>query len=84
MDMAFSCRKNAFFQAPIKLAQPFPAPELRTKIFTDTRIFPKSLHQKTFLGRVRVKFAQNEGHEKATKKPRKNHEKGPNTVFPRR
>ena len=30
MDVGFSCRKNAFFQAPIKLAQPFPAPELRT------------------------------------------------------
>ena len=29
----FSCRKNAFFQAPIKLAQPFPAPELRTNNF---------------------------------------------------
>ena len=41
MDMGLSCRKNAFFQAPIKLAQPlnFPAPELRAKIFTDTRIF---------------------------------------------
>ena len=39
MDMSFSCRKNAFFHAPIKLAQPFPAPELRTKHFTDTRIF---------------------------------------------
>ena len=32
MDMGFSCRKNAFFQASIKLAQPFPAPELRTRI----------------------------------------------------
>ena len=31
--------------------------------------------QKTVPGRVRVKFAQNGGHEKATKKPRKNHEK---------
>ena len=40
--------------------------------------------QKTVLGRVRVKFAQNEGHEKATKKPRKGHEKRPNTVFPSR
>ena len=40
----FSCRKNAFFQAPIKLAQPFPAPELRTKNFTDTRIFVISGH----------------------------------------
>ena len=27
--------------------------------------------QKTFPGRVRGKFAQNEGHEKATEKPRK-------------
>ena len=33
MDMGFfSCRKSAFFQAPIKLAQPFPAPELQTNI----------------------------------------------------
>ena len=39
--MGFSCRKSAFFQAPIKLAQPFPVPELRTKTFTDTRIFLK-------------------------------------------
>ena len=39
MDMGFSCRKNAFFQAPIKLTQPFPAPELRAKMFTDTRNF---------------------------------------------
>ena len=35
----FSCRKNAIFQRPIKLAQPFPAPELRAKNFADTRIF---------------------------------------------
>ena len=35
----FSCRKNAFFQVPIKLAHPFPAPESRAKHFTDTRIF---------------------------------------------
>ena len=34
-----SCRKNSFFQASIKMAQPFPAPELRTNNFTDTRIF---------------------------------------------
>ena len=33
------------------------------------------LAQKTVPGRVRVKFAQNGGHEKATKKPRKKHEK---------
>ena len=43
MDMAFSCRKNAFFRVPIKLAQPFPAPELRDKNFTETRIFLKEL-----------------------------------------
>ena len=34
MGMGFSCRKNAFFQAPIKLAQPVPAPELRANNFT--------------------------------------------------
>ena len=39
MDMPFSGRKSAFFQAPIKLAHPFPAPELRAENFTDTRIF---------------------------------------------
>ena len=39
MIMGFPCRENALFQAPIKLAQPFPAAELRTKKFTDTRIF---------------------------------------------
>ena len=32
MDMGFSCRKNAFFQASIKLTHPFLAPELRTRI----------------------------------------------------
>ena len=39
MDMGASCRKSAFFRAPIKLAQPFPAPELQAITFTDTRIF---------------------------------------------
>ena len=39
MDIVFSCRKNAFFQAPIKLAQPFPAPELRTRIFRTRGFF---------------------------------------------
>ena len=29
MDMAFSCRTDAFFQASIKLAQPFPAPKFK-------------------------------------------------------
>ena len=35
----FSCRKNAFFQASIKLAQPFPAPELRTRILRTRGFF---------------------------------------------
>ena len=39
MDMAFSCRKNAFFQAPIKLAQPFLAPGLRTRILRTRGFF---------------------------------------------
>ena len=32
-DIGFSCRKNAFFQAPMKLAQPFPAPESRHEFY---------------------------------------------------
>ena len=39
MDMAFLAERRHFFQAPIELARPFPAPELRTKHFTDMRIF---------------------------------------------
>ena len=39
MDMGFSCRKNAFFQASIKLTHPFPAPELRTKILRTRGFF---------------------------------------------
>ena len=39
MDMGFFLQKERIFQAPIKLAQPFPAPELRTNNCTDTRIF---------------------------------------------
>ena len=31
MAWRFSCRKKTIFQAPIRLAQPFPAPELRAK-----------------------------------------------------
>ena len=46
-----------------------------------TLSFRNENSQKTVPGRVRVKFAQNGGHEKATKKPRKSNEKGPNTVF---
>ena len=33
MDMGFPAERTQFFQAPIKLAQPFPAPEMRTKIW---------------------------------------------------
>ena len=40
MDMAFFLqKKNAFFQAPIKLAQPFPAPELRQKMLRTRGFF---------------------------------------------
>ena len=39
MDTGFSCRKNAFFRASIKLARPFPAPELRTKILRTRGFF---------------------------------------------
>ena len=42
----FSCRTDACFQASTKWAQPFPAPELRAKFITDTRIFLK-LTQRT-------------------------------------
>ena len=35
----FSCRKNAFFQVSIKLAHPFPAPELRTRILRTRGFF---------------------------------------------
>ena len=38
--------KDAFFQACMKLAQPFPAPELRTRKFTDTWIFLKKTLEK--------------------------------------
>ena len=37
----FSCRKNAFFQVSIKLAHPFPAPELRTRILRTRGFFWK-------------------------------------------
>ena len=35
----FSCRKNAFFQASIKLTHPFPAPELQTEILRPRGFF---------------------------------------------
>ena len=34
----FSCRNNQKSQTPIKLAQPFPVPKLRTKNFTNMGI----------------------------------------------
>ena len=37
----FPAERAQFFQAPIKLAQPFPARELRANNFTGTRIFLK-------------------------------------------
>ena len=37
--MGFPAERTEFFQVPKKLAQPFPAPELRAKHFTDTRTF---------------------------------------------
>ena len=39
MDMAFPAERTLFFQASIKLAQPFPAPELRTKILRTRGFF---------------------------------------------
>ena len=60
-----------------------PQSELISKSFRGggTRFYGQNdfmdICQKTVPGRVRVKFA----HEKATKKPRKSNEKGPNTVF---
>ena len=39
MDMQVFLQKERIFQAPLELAQPLLAPELRTRNFTDTRIF---------------------------------------------
>ena len=39
MDMGFFLQKERIFQAPIKLAQPFPAPELRTRILRTRGFF---------------------------------------------
>ena len=39
MDMVFPAEWTLFFQASIKLAQPFPAPELRTEILRTRRFF---------------------------------------------
>ena len=43
----FSCRKNAFFQVSIKLAQPFPAPELRTRILRTRKSMGNKVPWKT-------------------------------------
>ena len=48
MDMEVSCRKSAFFQVSIKLAQPFPAPELRTRILWTRGFFRVGLWQNGF------------------------------------
>ena len=47
MDMGFPAERTHFFQASIKLAQPFPAPELRTRILR-TRGFFWQVHYSTF------------------------------------
>ena len=39
MDMVFSAERTHFFQASIKLVQPFPAPELRTRILRTRGFF---------------------------------------------
>ena len=53
MDMGLSCRKNAFFQASIKLTHPFPAPELRTKILRTRGFFwTEPVCAKPYLGRL--------------------------------
>ena len=54
MDMGFSCRKSAFFQASIKLAQPFPAPELRTRILRTRGFCWASKQAKTFARKCEV------------------------------
>ena len=42
MDMAFPAEQTHFFQASIKLVQPFPAPELRTRILRTRGFFLKN------------------------------------------
>ena len=39
MDMVFPAERTHFLQASIKLAQPFPAPELRTQILRTRGFF---------------------------------------------
>ena len=66
-EQSFSCRKNAFFQAPIELAQPFPAPELRAENFTDPRIFliirnqEKGVFRRGFLQSVHLSWLWRSG-----------------------
>ena len=52
----FSCRKNAFFQVSIKLAQPFPAPELRTRILRTRGFFWFFLGYRTIIARYFAKW----------------------------
>ena len=39
MDKVFPVERAHFFEAPIKLAQPFPAPELQTEILRTLKGF---------------------------------------------
>ena len=48
MDMVFLPERTQFFHVPIKLAQPFPAPELADNNFMDTRIFLKMFSRSCF------------------------------------
>ena len=52
---------------------------MQTRILTHTHTHTDA--QKTFLGRVCVKFAQNGGHEKATEKPHKKNTKNAQPLF---
>ena len=51
MDMGFPAERTHFFQASIKLAQPFPAPELRTRILRTLKGFSDGVRV-----RFRVRF----------------------------
>ena len=64
MDMVFerfSCRKNAFFQASIKLAQPFPN---RFIIFTLFRTFSEFFPQDFPLKNKGFELKENKREEK--------------------
>ena len=52
-------------------AQKLQQPGLKQPGLGTPNLKEKHENQRTFAGRVRVKFVQNEGHEKTTEKPRK-------------